>query len=92
MSNIKLLMGIVVLSLCQLPHFMLMYPADTPASVHRKAAVVALAALIYYVFATELTGMLKPKEKDPDDEPPARRKKVPIVSIAKICHPAPVEC
>ena len=44
--------------------------------VHRKAAVIALAGLIYYVFATELANMLKPEENE-EKEPPVRRKKVP---------------
>lgn len=39
--------------------------------------MICLAGLIYYVFATELAGMLKPKEED-EEEPPLRRKKVPI--------------
>ena len=65
------------------PRFMWVHP-NTPVDatdendcpVHRKAAVICLAGLIYYVFATELAGMLKPKPKD-EQEPPLRRKRVP---------------
>lgn len=46
--------------------------------VHRKAAVLCLAGLIYYVFATELHGMLKPPDEDDEAEPPVKRRKVPI--------------
>ena len=42
--------------------------------------MVALAALIYYVFATEIAGMLALKKKDEEEDRPVRKKKVPNVS------------
>lgn len=47
--------------------------------VSKKVAVLCLAMLIYYVFATELAGMLKMK-KDEEDDPAQKRRKVPDVS------------
>ena len=46
-------------------------------AVHRKAAVICLAALVYYVLATELHDMLKPPDKD-EKEPKINRRKIPI--------------
>ncbi|KAK6904169.1 hypothetical protein I203_107685 [Kwoniella mangroviensis CBS 8507] len=45
----------------------------------RKIAVVCLAGMIYYVFAMEITEMLKPKSKevDDDDKTAKKRKKIP---------------
>ena len=60
--------------------------AEDELAVHRKAAVVALAGLIYYVFATELAGMLKPKEQESKDDPPVRKKVVPTVSRRPVQH------
>jgi hypothetical protein len=49
-----------------------------PLIVNQKAAVVCLAMLIYYIFATELAGMLKLKTEE-KEEKALRRKKIPQV-------------
>ncbi len=80
LGHIKILSGIIVLGLGS---SYLREPgsiADPYIAVHRKAAVVCLAVLLYYVFATELIAMLKPKEDDEDEISGLKRKKKPQVS------------
>ncbi|WWC67524.1 uncharacterized protein I206_101432 [Kwoniella pini CBS 10737] len=43
---------------------------------HRKIAVICLAGLIYYIFAIEITSMLKPKYKE-EETSAKKRKKIP---------------
>ncbi|WWC87317.1 uncharacterized protein L201_002206 [Kwoniella dendrophila CBS 6074] len=43
----------------------------------RKVAVICLAGLIYYVFATELAAMLKFKTEEEENKPAKKRKKIP---------------
>nr|XP_019005576.1 uncharacterized protein I203_02433 [Kwoniella mangroviensis CBS 8507]OCF69037.1 hypothetical protein I203_02433 [Kwoniella mangroviensis CBS 8507] len=67
LTHLKMISAIVIIGI---------YGLDP---VQRKIAVVCLAGMIYYVFAMEITEMLKPKSKevDDDDKTAKKRKKIP---------------
>lgn len=86
MSNLKLVSGIIIIGLSMFSPCPPPIPSHTsnklipqPNLVNQKAAIVCLAMLIYYIFASELSSMLQPKDED-EEEKPKKRKKVPTVS------------
>ncbi|KAK4688620.1 hypothetical protein P7C73_g1485, partial [Tremellales sp. Uapishka_1] len=75
MTRLKVLSGIVIMGLCELCTGKSFTASDVD-SVHRPAAVICLAAMIYYELATAINGMLKVKQEDKPPRP-LRRKPVP---------------